>query len=54
MIPVAIWYEYHTLVFAVCACLRLAIYSCAENELKMFICNNNGNTRGYCLVKAYI
>ena len=30
------------------------IYSCAENELKFFICNYNGNTLGYSLAKAYI
>ena len=30
------------------------VYSCAENELKICICsNNNGNTLGYSLAKAY-
>ena len=29
------------------------IYSCAENELKICICSNNGNTLGCSLAKAY-
>ena len=25
------------------------IYSCAQNEFKIFMCSNNGNTLGYSL-----
>ena len=39
-----------------CWWLRMSkvIYSCAENEFKIFICSNNGNTLRYSLAKAYI
>ena len=33
--------------------MTVHVYSCAENELKICICSNNGNTLGYSLAKAY-
>ena len=34
--------------------MSMVIYSCAENEFKIFIYSNNENTLRYSLVKAYI